>query len=482
MEQYHGNNGVLTQAGNAKTQTDISGEKEILNQSVARAMSKSKFGNLEKDKLDNELSNNIGITNYSSELVDNGIEVTFKNSGRTYIVDNDGNIEKATPRIAVDENSLTITNTDGSSITKGQVEQGTALKISFNASIQGGTVTISPSLPHITTAEEIEAKSVTFTVTASVPDATVEPVEYTVNLKDVYKSNVVSMEELKANASKYFGYDVINYAQTLPSNLRDTEWQLFYAGALDGETEERIYLISKGFAKNTVLPAKNGVTPIPISGSNYRAKLGNNTSDGIMSKYTGSVNVVASMQKYNKDYFKDYTSTNSNMKAVAYMLDTTTWSSFATSSEGYAEWAIGGPTVELLFKAYNKYTEKTANPTAYESDAVSINGYQVRKTSSDSFTNKIDGTDIIAQDTGTVDNPYSIYYQQSQASNYWLASPANNANYYVMQVSRYGYVKGETDVTSECGFRPIVLLESNFQLEKTTRGGKEVFKIVSKTE
>ena len=35
---------------------------------------------------------------------------------------------------------------------------------------------------------------------------------------------------------------------------------------------------------------------------------------------------------------------------------------------------------------------------------------------------------------------------------------------------------------SDCGFRPVVLLNPNFQLEKTTSGGKEVFKIVPKTE
>ena len=284
-----GDNGILKQAGNAKTQTDIAGEKEILQISAVSAMGKQKYGDVTKEKLDDELDNNIGNENYSSELVENGISVTFKNSKRTYIVDYNGNVEKLAPRIAVDENSLTITNIDESSITKGQVEQGTALKITFNTSVQGGTVTVSPSLPHVTTAEEIEAKSVTFTITAVVPDETVEPLEYTVDLKDVYKSNVVSMEELKTQASKYFGYDVINYAETLPSNLRDTKWQLFYAGALDGETEERIYLISKEYVKNTVLPAKDGAIPIAIDGSDYKVKFGNSEGDGIMPKYNKKI-------------------------------------------------------------------------------------------------------------------------------------------------------------------------------------------------
>ena len=51
-------------------------------------------------------------------------------------------------------------------------------------------------------------------------------------------NNVITMAELQKNASKYFGYDVINYAETLPENLQDTKWQLFYAGAIEGEIEQ----------------------------------------------------------------------------------------------------------------------------------------------------------------------------------------------------------------------------------------------------
>ena len=310
------------------------------------------------------------------------------------------------------------------------------------------------------------------------------------DLKDVYKSNVVSMEELKTQASKYFGYDVINYAETLPSNLQDTKWQLFYAGALDIDsatattlgiaeeerTEERIYLISKEYVKNTVLPAKNGITPVAISGSNYKAAYETTGNRGIIPQYTGSIDVVATMKKYNSDYFKDYTSTNSNMKAVAYMLDTATWSTFANSSEGYAEWAIGGPTLELLFTAYNRY-----KGTAYEADAVSMKGYQVRKTSDDSFVNYLSAGAIV-DDTSTVDNPYSVSSLTSQAEGYHLASPSNSANRDMLSGSSKGGVSNGHSNGESNGFRPIVLLNSNFQLEKKTSGGKEVFKIVLKTE
>ena len=95
-----GDNGILKQAGNAKTQTDIAEEKELLQTSALAAISKEKYGNISKEKLDIELDKTLGVTNYSSEEVDEGIQVTFK-SNRTYIVDNDGNVEKAVPIVSV---------------------------------------------------------------------------------------------------------------------------------------------------------------------------------------------------------------------------------------------------------------------------------------------------------------------------------------------------------------------------------------------
>ena len=44
------------------------------------------------------------------------------------------------------------------------------------------------------------------------------------------------------------------------------------------------------------------------------------------------------------------------MKVVAYMLDTGIWKKFA--KENVADYAIGGPTVELFFKAYNEYIRR----------------------------------------------------------------------------------------------------------------------------
>ena len=75
-----------------------------------------------------------------------------------------------------------------------------------------------------------------------------------------------------------------------------------------------------------------------------------------MSDYTGSVSIDVNLQKLNSKYFKylsdnSTTSTNDNMKAVAYMLDTKAWEAFKGEK---AEYAIGGPTSEIFIKSYNQ--------------------------------------------------------------------------------------------------------------------------------
>ena len=225
-----------------------------------------------------------------------------------------------------------------------------------------------------------------------------------------------------------------------------------------------------------------GAKPIAVDGSEYKAYFGDVETDKLLLQYLGSADIASNMQKYNKDFFRKYTSTNKNMKAVAYMLDTNTWKPFATSSKNYAEYAVGGPPIELLLTAYNKYTQGTANPTSYESEAASDIGYQVRKTSNNSFVNYIDHA--IIEDTKTIDNPYSVSSLTSQANAYWLASPSNGDLKSLMIVdASYNLVTFGLEFSGghKNAFRPLVLIDSNYTLEKIKdSNGNDAFKIVEK--
>ena len=128
-----GDNGILKQAGNAKKQTNIAEEKEILEQSTILAMGKSKYGDIDKNKLDAELSKYSGIDD--TQETDEGIEVTFS-SGRTYLVDVDGNVELllAKPKIT----SSKIVNSSGKEVS--EPEEAEQLYIIITPSIDGGTI------------------------------------------------------------------------------------------------------------------------------------------------------------------------------------------------------------------------------------------------------------------------------------------------------------------------------------------------------
>lgn len=399
-----GDNGILGQAGNAKTQTDVVQEKEIIDIAVVGAMGKSKYGDIDETYFTNELEkNNATVTKSGSKY-----KVTFP-STRQYEVDQDGNVK----------------------------------------------------------------------------EKKVNP-------------NTLEISELNQNANTYFGLDVINYAETLPTELQDTKWQLFYAGALDiDETtanslglseedrkEERIYLISKDYVKNTLLPAKNGVTPILTNGSDYKAKFSESgPKGGVLPEYGSGSDLIieTKLQKLNSKYFSwlktnNTNSTSGNVKAMVYMLDTNIWSLFATSNKGYAQYAIGGPTVELLFTAYNKYTEKTSYPTTYATNVSRKQGYQIKKTSDSTPENSI-YEEMIASNAV----PYSVS-ENNKASGYWLASPSDydgTGPLYVMFVQDNGYVFRYMYNNADIGFRPLVLLDLSYTLEKTKdSNGKDALKIV----
>ena len=382
-----GDNGILGQAGNAKTQTDIAQEKEIIDLAVVHAMGESKYGDIDETYFTNELEKNNATVKKSG----NKHKVTFS-SGRQYEVDQDGNIKEK----------------------------------KFNP-------------------------------------------------------NALEISELNENASTYFGWDVINYTETLPENLHDTKWQLFYAGAIDGETEERIYLISKEYVKNTVLPVKNRATPIIVDGSDYKAFFSDynqgNPNNGVIPQYANSTTIGTIGQNLNRKFYSylkanSTTSSYNNIRAVAYMLDVAIWEDFKGTQ---ADYAIGGPTVELLFTAYNKYKNLTGN-TTYLTDVNGQNGYRISKDNGTNWKEYYDG--MIEADTSAKDSPY-IVSSGSSADLYWLASPSGYDGNRVMSVGKSGRVSVEYFSQEYCGFRPLVCLNSKFSLEKTKdSNGNDAFKIV----
>ena len=86
-----GDNGLIKNAGNAKKQTEIDNEKEIVDTCTIQAMGENKYGNITKEDLQNELDDYTGDA--KTEVLHDGedtLYVYFIETERYYTVDIDG--------------------------------------------------------------------------------------------------------------------------------------------------------------------------------------------------------------------------------------------------------------------------------------------------------------------------------------------------------------------------------------------------------
>ena len=275
-----------------------------------------------------------------------------------------------------------------------------------------------------------------------------------------YETSILSASDIaaKTDKTKIYGAKVTGY--TLPSGTTtDVGWKIFYAD------NSNIYLIADNYVERTNLPySTNGTTATsnkPNDGLSSYARTA--YFSNILNDYvTGSARITDNKLKaLNNDYFntKGFTSTNSNMKSVAYMMDTTAWNSKFKGNK--AEYAIGGPTVELLFKSYKGKYGTTYESQAIESSDKTNTGYQIRKTSKDTWAN------YVSSMLTTNDSLYVIT-SQTNALAYWLASPSAYSTSDVMIVYFYGEVNHNSYNYNSYGFRPLVCLQSNVTLEKVS--------------
>ena len=386
-------------------------------------------------------------------------------------LDKDGNligeVEKAGPRPTV--SNITIKSEDGKTeIADHSQKTGTKLQINFNTGIENGTIkSVTPAVPYTTNGTETE---VTFTIIG-----TVEGTEYKTTKKISIGSKYKVSEPVDASAiakatdtekaTNYYGKTVTGYT---PVNGTTVGWKIFYAD------ESNIYLIADDYVEPEKLPASTTAsgevtTNKPnITGSSYPKGA---YFTNILNDYsTGSARVTdEKIKALNNSFFsQNLTSTNSNMKAVAYMLDTKAWETFkdsANNDTSKAEYVIGGPTVEMLFKSYNqKHPGKN-----YEAKATSATGYQIRVNEGTwkYYTNS-------SSDYLNTDDTLYVLPSSKGANAMWLASPSAGTTNYVVSVDSDGSVYCNYYDYTYIGFRPLVCLKSGIKLQES---GAE-FKIV----
>ena len=279
------------------------------------------------------------------------------------------------------------------------------------------------------------------------------------NVKENIKEKTGAKKVAESPIEDYYGKEV-NY--TAPNGVN--KWKIFYS---DGSN---VYLISSEYVNPVVqspaqpqLPSKNNVSLDQGDATNFpKAARFNN----ILVKYSGSANITdEKMKAFNSDYFKErvkaetgetyvFSSTNNNMKAVAYMLDKEIWSALYANSS--AEYAVGGPSIEMLMKSY--CITHSDKKDLYKTQASSATGYQV--------SNNGGGTSYANYISGMLSTSEDLYVlpQNKGANAMWLASPSAGNSNRVMRVSYDGRVGYDYYTRADVGFRPLVCLNSNILL------------------
>ncbi|MCI8760605.1 MAG: hypothetical protein HFJ34_05775, partial [Clostridia bacterium] len=248
------------------------------------------------------------------------------------------------------------------------------------------------------------------------------------------------------NPSSFYGATVTGY--DCPNSAGVNAWKIFYAD------ENNIYIIADDYIHYDYCPPS--ATQAITKNSDYKLSF----NDIIKDYPNGSAHITnEKIKALNNDYFnvKGYTSTNDNMKAVAYMLDTNVWSGYKGSK---AEYAIGGPSVEMLLKSYNqKYN------TSYLAGTQNDVGYYVSGDGGNSWKHAI---------SIPIDSLYTITDTQKAVA-MWLASPSipsysETSSLVVMDCDGYVNPYFYYLDNATCGFRPLVCLNSDVQLEKKSDG------------
>lgn len=345
------------------------------------------------------------------------------------------NIDKNSPIVIATAGTGTITEGDSHEVSSYFTYEANGI-----AGITSVTYTVNGSA--ISNTNILEAGTYTIVCTVTKETGAVASAAKTI----IVESSVITSTEIASNPSEYYGGVVTNY--TCTNSAAVDAWKIFYAD------NSNIYLIADDYIAYNYAPNGRGGSTIYKNSADYRLSFNN-----VISDYSGSASILdtsimdSRVKKWISYVSDNKTSTNNNIKAVAYMLDTNIWSVYKNSA--YADYAIGGPTLDMFVTSYNqKY------PSLNIGYAHNSTGYTVGTGGTNS-----------SYAIGGLNTSDSTYVINDSSKNYamWLAAPSAQNTSGVMVVF--------SELLSTCnynynyaGFRPLVCLKSDVELEQQKDG------------
>ena len=255
------------------------------------------------------------------------------------------------------------------------------------------------------------------------------------------RSKNVTAKMVADNPSLYYGTTVTNYTS---ANGQD-DWKIFYS---DGT---HIFLITSDYVDTTATNRISSTTGMTTS--NYSAHW---ETDSVPEFQTVDSAVLTRFKS--TEYILQ--NGNPNSQCVSTLLNINNWSSYK-DNENKAEYAIGGPTIEMWVDSWNKkYTNSSEKIYCNNTNSY---GYKVG-TSSNPTSTYIDSS-VMSEKVGYNNKLYYPHVLGYNGTNgYWISSSSANCNSYVLYVDCNGIVGGDGYYFSNVGVRPVVCINENQKL------------------
>ena len=246
--------------------------------------------------------------------------------------------------------------------------------------------------------------------------------------------------------------DYVNYNKDLGLTLKlegestppKTDWRIFYK---DTE-QDRVYLIAADYVPNTSSLLKASQAGMTANGDySLYWDIAPSTLSAV-SRQDSIFGITESSYKLNSEY--------ENSKCVSMLLDTAHWDKFVDTS--VADFAIGGPTVEMFAKSWKAKSNEEITYT------INSRGYRIMEWSP-------------TKNIGNVENLYFPSHTNQPGSEdvtaYWLASPYDDMTDWILAVwSNNGY-KGISYYYQEAdnlSVRPVIALRPGMSGTKDENG------------
>ena len=251
--------------------------------------------------------------------------------------------------------------------------------------------------------------------------------EYLETLKE-NESQPVDASLINESPTTYYGKEVVNYG-VIYDNTESAEnkWRIFYAD------EDNIYLIADDYINHEYAPSKLNKE----EGSNYKLYF-----ETIMHDNDATTTIDSTFEN---EWLSAWAGQGKpgaieGIRATAFMSNASIWNPIYKND--YAEYAIGGPTLEMFCASY-----KDTHPSEYLECDVDSDGYVVRLRGGVYVS-----PGFIISPGITVDVPIdefnSIYFKSdtSKADDMWLSSHSSHINMYYASNRQiigatYGYYK-----------------------------------------